>query len=51
MIFNYKDESIKKLMISGNPLKFSFFKNKLEDMKSPELNEDRKYILKFFNLI
>ena len=51
MIFNYKDESIKKLMISGNPLKFSFFKNKLEDMKSPELNEDRNYILKFFNLI
>ena len=51
MIFNYKDKSIKRLMISGNPLKFSFFKRKLENMKSSELNEDRKHILKFFKLI
>ena len=54
MIFNYKDKSIKNLMISGNPLKFSFLKKKLENMKQvlKMKNLPKKYtMLLMINLI
>jgi len=50
MILDYKDSKIDNLKLSGNPLKFSFVKNKKISKKSPRLDGDRKKILKFFGI-
>ncbi len=51
MILNYKYDSIRDLKVSGNPLKFSFSKNKRSTSKAPDLNENRLEILRYLKLI
>ena len=47
MIIDYKDRFIKKLKLPGNPLKFSFSSDKKVAEPAPDLNENKKEILKF----
>ena len=46
MIMNYKDKFIKKLKLPGNPLKFNFSNDKKVTEPAPDLNENKKEILK-----
>ena len=46
MIIDYKDRFIKKLKLPGNPLKFNFSKDKKVAEPAPDLNENKKEILK-----
>ena len=46
MIIDYKDKFIKKLKLSGNPLKFNFSHDKKVAEPAPDLNENKKEILK-----
>jgi crotonobetainyl-CoA:carnitine CoA-transferase CaiB-like acyl-CoA transferase len=46
MIIDYKDKFIKKLKLPGNPLKFNFSNNKKVADPAPDLNENKKEILK-----
>jgi crotonobetainyl-CoA:carnitine CoA-transferase CaiB-like acyl-CoA transferase len=50
MILNYKDRKVRKLLISGNPLNFSFSKKTKISKKSPDLNEHKEDIIKFLKL-
>ncbi len=50
MILNYKDKKVRKLLISGNPLNFSFSKKTKISKKSPDLNENKEDIIKFLKL-
>ena len=46
MIINYKDKFIKKLKLSGNPLKFNFSNDKKVAEPAPDLDENKEEILK-----
>ena len=46
MIIDYKDKFIKKLKLPGNPLKFNFSSDKKVAAPAPDLNENKKEILK-----
>ena len=46
MIIDYKDKFIKKLKLPGNPLKFNFSNDKKVAEPAPDLNENKKEILK-----
>ena len=46
MIIDYKDRFIKKLKLPGNPLKFNFSNDKKVAEPAPDLNENKKEILK-----
>ena len=47
MIIDYKDALIKKLKLAGNPLKFNFDKVNRNCEEAPELNANKKEILKY----
>jgi len=46
MIFNYSDKDIKNLKLSDTPFKFNFYKSHKKKEVAPELNENKKEILK-----
>ena len=51
MVLDYRYNKFNSLKVTGNPLKFNFLKEKKQPKKSPELNENRDEILKFFGII
>jgi len=51
MILSYKYDSISNLKVSGNPLKFSFSKNKKLASRAPDLDENRLEILRYLKLV
>ncbi len=51
MVLDYRYNKFNSLKVAGNPLKFNFLKEKKKPKKSPELNENRDEILKFFGII
>ena len=51
MVLDYRYNKFNSLKVTGNPLKFNFLKEKKKPKKSPELNENRDEILKFFGII
>ena len=51
MVLDYRYNKFNSLKVTGNPLKFNFLKEKKQSKKSPELNENRDEILKFFGII
>ena len=50
MIVDYSDDIVKTFKVSGNPIKLSFLESKKKARKAPELDENRKDILKKFKL-
>ena len=50
MVLDYSYNKFNSFKVSGNPLKFNFLKEKKQPKKSPELNENRDEILKFFGI-
>ena len=51
MILDYNDDIVKTLKVSGNPIKLSCLKDNKKNLKAPDLDENREYILKHFKLI
>ena len=51
MIIDYNDNIIKAFKVSGNPIKLSFLQTNKPNIKAPDLDENREYILKHFKLI
>ncbi len=50
MILDYKDIGLGKFKVTGNPIKLDFQERLRKPRKSPELNENKEEILKFFNI-
>ena len=51
MILDYNDDIVKTFKVSGNPIKLSCLQNNQKNLKAPDLDENREYILKHFKLI
>ena len=50
MVLDYRNNKFNSFKVTGNPLKFNFFKEKKQPKKSPKLNENKDEILKFFGI-
>ncbi len=51
MILDYNDDIVKTFKVSGNPIKLSCLQSNQKNLKAPDLDENREYILKHFKLI
>ena len=50
MIINLKNGNATELQASGNPIKISGYKDLIDRKQAPDLNGDRKKILKEFGI-